>query len=166
METEKIKIQELVETLCGEEGLKRKEARNSLVKIGKPVLPSVKELLDSPKHIYRWEAMKVIAGIGSPESIPIFLEGLDDDSGDIRWIASEGLINTGKYAVKPLLELVLDKHDSVFVLNGAHHVIHVLNTKKMLPKDFPTKKLLDLLKVSSNPSSLKVLVHHTLEMLT
>jgi len=164
-QTEKIQIQELLEKLCSEEGLIRKEARNSLVKAGTPVLPYVLELLDSEKHIYRWEAMKVIAEIGSPESIPIFLESLNDDSGDIRWIASEGLIHTGKYSVKPLLELILDKHDSVFVLNGAHHIIHVLSIKKLLPKDFPTQKLLDLLKVSSNPSSMKVLVHHTLEML-
>lgn len=109
------------------------------------------------------ETFKVIAEIGSPESIPVFMEGLVDESGDIRWIASEGLIFTGKYSVKPLLELILDKHESVFVLNGAHHVFKQLNIKKLLPKNFPTEEILNLLKVSSNQSSLKVLVHKTLE---
>jgi len=162
-QSEVTQVQKLLETLCSEEGLKRKEARKSLVKTGATVLPLVTKLLDSPKHIYRWEAMKVISEIGSPESISIFLDGLMDDSGDIRWIASEGLIHTGRYSVKPLLELILDKHDSVFVLNGAHHVFNELRIKKLLPKDFPVEKLLDQVKVSGNLSSLKVLVHQTLE---
>lgn len=161
-EKERMQMQEQLEILCSDDGLKRRDARKILVKEGISVLPYVMELLDSKKHICRWEAMKVMVEIGSPNSIPIFLESLSDESGDIRWIASEGLIHTGKYSVKPLLELILDEHDSVFVLNGAHHVFSVLNTKKLLPKDFPTKELLNMLRVTGNPSSLKVLVHQTL----
>ncbi len=158
-------LEQLVKALCTEQGLKRQQARESLIKKGSKSIPQVKDLLDSEKHICRWEAIKVIAGIGSPETIPLLLDSLLDESGDIRWIASEGLIRTGKYSVKPLLELILDKHDSVFVLNGAHHVFSELNNKDLLPADFPTEELLNHLKVSGNPSSLKILAHKILETL-
>ena len=171
MKTEKITkeeasiIQNSLDNLCSDNGLRRKEARKSLVEIGSSSIPLVMDLLDSPKHIFRWEALKVIAEIGSPESIPILLEALVDESGDFRWIASEGLVRIGKSTVKPLLKLILDKHDSVFVLNGAHHIFSELSTKKLLPDNFPTEEMLDQLKVSGNPSKLKVLVHKTLEVL-
>jgi len=158
---EETKIDELLEMLCSDDGLKRKEARKLLVESGKTVLPSVIELLDRPKHAHRWEAIKVIAEMHSPEAIPVLLEALTDDSGDIRWIASEGLIHTGHYSVKPLLELILEKHDSVFVLTGAHHIFNELKIKKSLPENFPAVELLNLLKASSNASSLRVLVHET-----
>jgi HEAT repeat protein len=159
---EETQIQQHVEMLRSDDGLKRKQAREFLVKNGSKSLPFIVVLLDSEKHKHRWEAMKVIAEISSPDSIPLLLNGLVDESGDIRWIASEGLIRVGKFSIKPILELITDKHDSVFVLNGAHHVISELNTKNLLPDDFPTKKLLRLLRVSGNPSNLKILVHNIL----
>jgi len=155
-------LEQLVKALCTEQGLKRQETREALIKKGAKSIPQVKNLLDSQKHICRWEAIKVIAGIGSPETIPILLDSLFDESGDIRWIASEGLIRAGKFSILPLLELILDKHDSVFVLNGAHHVFSELNKKDLLPSSFPIDKLLDLLQLTGNPSGLKVLVHKIL----
>ncbi len=159
---EETKLQKQVEKLQSDEGLKREQAREFLVKAGSKSLPFVTELLDSEKHKHRWEAMKVIAEIGTTDSIPVLLDGLVDESGDIRWIASEGLIRVGKFSVKPLLELILDKHDSVFALNGAHHIISELSKKDLLPDDFPDKELLRLLRVSGNPSNLKILVHKIL----
>ena len=163
VQSEENEINELLEILCSNEGLKREEARKSLVKKSANSLPLVIELLDSEEHICRWEAIKVIAEINSPDSIPVLLETLTDESADIRWIASEGLIRMGTCSVKPLLEEILDKHDSVFVLNGAHHVFSELSNKQLLPSNFPVKKLLNLLKVSGNPSSLKILIHKILE---
>ncbi len=155
-------IKELIEILGDEDGSKRKKAREKLVAIGENTLYHVKGLLKHPKHIYRWEAMKIIQEIGETESIPIFLESLSDDKSDIRWIAAKGLIKTGKYSIKPLLKLVAEKYDSVFVLNGAHHVFYELEEKELLPKNFPTKELLYLLKSYSKEASLKVLVHNIL----
>ena len=156
------KINELIEILGHEDGQKRKNAREKLVAIGEDTLHHIKDLLNHPKHIYRWEAMKVIKDIGATESIPVFLEALDDDKSDIRWIAAEGLIKTGKYSIQPLLRHVAENYDSVFVLNGAHHVFYELEEKALTPKNFPTKKLLSLLKNPGKESSLKVLVHQLL----
>ncbi len=155
-------IEKLVELLCNDDGHKRKKARQKLVALGENTLEYVTDLLEHPKHICRWEAMKVIEEIGMPESIPVFIEALDDDKSDIRWIAAEGLIRLGKYSLEPLLKEVTENYDSVFVLNGAHHVISELEVRKNLPKNFPAKKLLKLLKKPSMEASLKILVHNTL----
>jgi len=155
-------IKKLLELLCNDDGHKRKEAREKLVDIGESTLDYVKDLLDHEKHHCRWEAMKVIEEIGSPQSIPIFLEALDDDKSDIRWIAAEGLIRTGKYSIGPLLKAVAENYDSVFILNGAHHVFYELDERDLLPKGFPADKLLPVLKSSGREASLKVLVHSIL----
>ncbi len=162
MNTTEKEIRELMEILGDEDGKKRQNAREKLVAIGENALVHIKDLLNHPKHIYRWEAMKVIKEIGVPEAIPVFLEALDDEKSDIRWIAAEGLIKTGKYSVRPLLKHVSRNYDSVFVLNGAHHIIYELEEKELLPKNFPAKKLLFLLKSHSKEASLKVLVHNIL----
>ena len=155
-------LEVLVQQLCNDDGHKRKNARKKLVAIGEQALKPVGDLLSHPKHVCRWEAMKVIEEIGDPKSIPVFIEALEDEKSDIRWIGAEGLIHTGKHALKPLLKAVAENYDSVFVLNGAHHVISELNGKKELPKDFPAKKLLSLLTNYSKEASLKVLVHEIL----
>lgn len=157
------KIENLVETLCDEDGLKRKEAREQLVDIGESVLKHLKDVIDRKKHICRWEALKVMEEIGSPDSIPVFIEVLEDDKSDIRWIAAEGLIRAGKYAIIPLLKLIVEKHDSVFVLNGVHHVFYELKLKKQLPETFPADKLLSLFKKPDNGARLTVLAHSLLE---
>jgi HEAT repeat protein len=159
------KIKELIEVLGDQDGQKRKNAREKLVDIGEDSLHHIKDLLNHSKHIYRWEAMKVIKDIGAPKSIPVLLDALDDEKSDIRWIAAEGLINSGSSAVIPLLKHVTENYDSVFVLNGAHHVISELEERNLLPVDFPTKELLSLLKNSSKESSLKVMVHKILSEL-
>lgn len=155
-------LEELIQQLCNEDGHERKIARKKLVAIGEEALEHVGGLLNHPKHVCRWEAMKVIEEIGEPKSIPVFIEALEDEKSDIRWIGAEGLIRTGKHSLKPLLKAVAENYDSVFILNGAHHVITELHVKKELPKDFPAKKLLSLLKNYSKEASLKVLVHEIL----
>jgi len=159
--TEK-EIKDLIKVLCDENGNKRKKARKELADIGESVLDYMKEPLNHPKHICRWEALKVIKEIADLRSIPVFLEALNDDKSDIRWIAAEGLIRMGKYSVKPLLKLVAENYESIFVLSGAHHIIYELYEREILPKDFPAKKLLSFLKKSGKGPSLKVLVHNIL----
>lgn len=57
-QTEESKTIVLLELLCNDDGLKRKEARKTLVKNGTSSLPLVMELLESPKHICRWKLLK------------------------------------------------------------------------------------------------------------
>ena len=156
---EKSNILHLVDKLCSENGVERQNARKDLVKIGHPVLDYLSDMLSAPKHIHRWEALKVMQEIGDPQSIPVFLKFLEDEKSDLRWIAAEGLIHVGPKSVGPLLNLVRDTYDSTFVLDGAHHVFYDLSEKELLPKRFPVNELLTDLKSSGKSERLKLLVY-------
>jgi HEAT repeat protein len=161
-ESKESQIKSLLEKLCEGEGQQRKDARRELIALGDSTLEYINSYLEHPKHICRWEALRVVKEIAALKSIPVFLDALDDDKSDIRWIAAEGLIRMGKYSIKPLLNQVTKKYDSILVLNGAHHIIYELYERELLPENFPAKKLLSLLKNSSKSASLKVLVHDIL----
>ncbi len=160
--SEGLEIQQLIKSLCSNNGQERQKARSALVEKGIRSIDFLMELLNSPKHIYRWEAIKTIEEINAPQSIPIFLDALEDEKSDIRWIAAEGLINLGKLSVEPLLKRLLEKSESIFVLEGAHHVFIDLKKNKMLPDDFPIDKLLLALKDTGWVENIKSMAHELL----
>ena len=151
-------IKTLVEQLCSDTGLQRKKAREALVAKGKASIPFLVGLLDHPKHIHRWEAIKTMDEIEAPETMPYLLMALNDDKSDVRWIAAKGLIKLGMPAVKPLLEMVSKNVDSVFILDSAHHIIYDLRESGELPVSFPATELLDLLKRPGEGGRIKVLL--------
>lgn len=157
--SEKSKILQLIDNLCSENGVERQNARKKLVIMGYEVLDYLSDMLSSPKHIHRWEALKVMEEIGDPVSIPVFLEFLEDEKSDLRWIAAQGLIRIGQKAIGPLLNLVEKKYDSTFVLDGAHHFFYDLGEKGLLPQGFPNDELLLDLKSSGKSERLKLLVY-------
>jgi len=156
---EKSKILDLVDQLHSENGLERQSARKELVKIGPVPFDYLSDMLSSAKHLFRWEALKVTEEIGDPASIPVFLEFLEDENGDFRWIAGNGLIRIGRKSVGPLLDLIADKYDSIFVLDAAHHVFHDLDERKLLPEGFPVDELLQNLKHAGQSERLKLLIY-------
>ena len=160
--TQNSAIKPLVEKLTSKNGLERKSARKKLVSIGSDAIEYLKEFIEHPKHIYRWEALKTLGEIGDPISIPFYLQALEDDESDIRWIAAENLIKSGKKSIKPLLETLIDKSDSIFILSGVHHVFYDLKKADDLPTDFPVDKLLHSLKSSKLAGSIKPLAFELL----
>jgi HEAT repeat protein len=155
-------MQELIIKLGSDNGIEREKARKLLVKIGRDSIDFLMELLSHPKHIYRWEAVKTLEEIGDPISIPLFIQALEDDKGDVRWIAAKGLIKLGSLSIKPLLKILEQKSDSVLVLEGAHHVFFDLREMKLLPKGFPVAKLLSALKNPEWVESVKPLAYQIL----
>ena len=155
-------IKKLIEELGSDNGLKREKARHELAKMGKESINSLTGLLNHSKHIYRWEAVKTLEEIGDAASIPLFLEALEDEKSDVRWLAAKGLIKLGKHSIKPLLKLLEEKSDSVFVLEGAHHVFFDLKENHELPKNFPIDKLLSALRNPEWVDSVKPLVYKIL----
>lgn len=165
--SEDVEIHSLLESLGSDNGQERKKAREALVSKGKSVIDYLMELLNHPKHIYRWEAVKTLEEIADPDSVPILIEALDDNKGDVRWIAAEALVKIGLPSIKPLLTILMEKTDSVFLLEGAHHVFFELKEKGMLPANFPVDQLLELLKnpemnQSVKPLADKILNHFNL----
>lgn len=161
--TEDLEIQKLLKTLVSDDGMERKKAREKLVEKGENVIDYLIELLYHPKHIYRWEALKTMEEIGDPLSIPMFIEALEDDESDIRWIAAEGLIKLGLQSVTPLLKIVIEKLDSIFILSGAHHVLYDLKKNNKLPEDFPVDKLLPVLKHPESKHRIKLIAFELMD---
>ncbi len=158
-------LHELIVKLGSKNGMEREKARKSLVVIGRDSIDYLMELLAHPKHIYRWEAIKTMEEIADPLSIPSFIQALEDDKSDVRWIAAKGLINLGALAIEPLLKILEQKSDSVFILEGAHHIFYDLKENKSLPKGFPIDKLLSTLKNPEWVESVKPLAYELLNNL-
>ena len=158
-------IQEEIELLISKNGMERKKARAKLVKRGRPAINYLEKLIFNPQHIQRWEALKTMEEIGDPISIPFFIQSLEDDESDIRWIAAEGLIKLGTLSVKPLLEALLDKPNSIFILAGAHHVFYSLKKSNKLPANFPIDEILDALKHPKWMGSIKPMVYEIMSTL-
>ncbi len=165
IDPEDIEIQQLIKTLGSKNGMERKEARAKLVAKGKTTIDFLVELVSHPQHVCRWEALKTMAEIGDPISIPLFIQALEDDESDIRWLAAEGLIKLGVQSIKPLLKTLIEKSDSVFLLAGTHHIFYDLKKTEKLPAGFPANKLLSALKNPGWIESVKPMAYELLNNL-
>jgi HEAT repeat protein len=105
------------------------DARNTLAKMGKTILPQLHMLLLTGNVDLRKEVAKVVELIASNQSIPVLITLLDDVDFDIRWIAAEGLIKIGRKSIVPLLESIRDGNSSYFTDKRAHHVLEHLLTE-------------------------------------
>lgn len=149
-------LEHLFKKLEDSNGFEREEAREKLVKMGEKVIPHLLDLIESPKHRLRWESMKALSAIKSQSLIPFFIEQMDSDESDIRWMAAEGLINIGKPVVKLVLEALIEKSHSIFLLSGAHHIFHDLIHLKKLSGHPALKEMLPLLKTIGADEKLKL----------
>lgn len=102
---------------------KKLSARETLVKMGKTIIPQMHKLLDSENDLLRMEAAKIVELIADRRSIPFLLRLLDDTIFDIRWIAAEALIKIGRQSICPLLKSIRDGKSSYIFHRGAHHIL-------------------------------------------
>jgi HEAT repeat protein len=119
----------LVATLGDSNGLARQHAREALVGIGQPAVPSLNTALASPYEQVRWEAAKALSEIAAPESMPGLVIALEDREFSVRWIAAEGLVAIGNRSVEPLLEALVVRGDRQWLREGAHHVLKALSKR-------------------------------------
>ena len=119
-------IEGLIIALASDTGSARREARQSLVAIGSPAVPSLIEALKQKTDNVRREAVRALSEIGGAEVAPALIRTLEDEEFDIRWLAAEGLIELGMDGLKPLLQALIAHGDSPLLLEGAHHVIHYM----------------------------------------
>ena len=113
-----------VKELGSKDWLVRVKARRNLVEIGGQAVESLTKALSSRNRWMRWEAAKALGQIGDPEAAQALVRALEDKIFDVRWLAAEGLITIGKKALVPLLEALLERSDSPWMREGAHHVLH------------------------------------------
>ena len=119
-------IETLINTLSSLKDKPREGARHTLVAMGKAAVPSLIEALKKKNTLTRWEAAKALGEIADPETAPVLVKALEDEEFDVRWLAAEGLIKMNINGLKPLIEALEHRGDSVLLREGAHHVFHDL----------------------------------------
>ena len=73
-----------------------------------------------------------LCGIADPLAASALVNALDDRDGDVRWLAAEGLAALGREGLQPLLAALLQRAESCWFCEGAHHVCHTLVKRRKL----------------------------------
>jgi HEAT repeat protein len=129
------RLEELIAQLGDRAGGKRQRAREALVAIGEPAIPSLVALLGSSQFYLRWEAAKALTEIPHPAAIPGLVALLDDPKSEIRWLAAIGLINIGNRSVPLVLQAVAERADSKGFREASHHVLRDLSQRNDVLRD-------------------------------
>jgi HEAT repeat protein len=124
------RILALVDDLANRDPAIRRKARETLVYIGKPAVPSLIELLSHPKPHVRWEAAKTLCGIVDPIAATALVNALDDPDEDVRWVAGEGVVALARDGLIPFLTALLERAGSYSFRESAHHVCYALIRRK------------------------------------
>ena len=123
---------EIIEVLHSNDGSERSRARQAIVSSGKQAARVLIPLLSDPNKNVRWEACKAFSDLREPAAADALAEALNDEDEDVRWLAAEALISLGSQAVVPTLRALQTHFNSLFVRQGAHHVLHALEREQML----------------------------------
>lgn len=86
---------ELVEALASPDRLLARLAADALVAAGPPAVPALLQALQGGPPAARLEAVRALARIGDPRSIPALFEALDEPSALMEYWAGEGLERMG-----------------------------------------------------------------------
>ena len=118
-----LEIKDNIFKLADRDGIERERARKKLVEIGSPAIDFLSEMETHPKAIARWEAVKTLSEIRDPISAPLLINALEDKSTGVRWLAAEGLAALGKNGMIAVLKALLDFPETLYLRQGAHHVL-------------------------------------------
>jgi HEAT repeat protein len=135
-------IDSLIGDLASDDWVVRVKAREGLVSRGGKAIKPLTKALVSPNQWVRWESAKAMCEIGNPAATGALIKSLEDKMFDVRWLSAQGLITIGRKTIVPLLQAVIDKPDSVWIREGAHHVLHDLAEGKLRPILEPVLKAL------------------------
>jgi HEAT repeat protein len=136
-------IENYIAELGSEDGLKRQSARHILVHYGSDAVPGLANALANDNEHVRWEAAKALGEIEHPDAAPVLVKALEDENISVRWAAMESLIRLKRAAIEPLLKGLTRDFNSVWLREGAHHVLHQLKNQGLL--DGPEIKVFNAL---------------------
>jgi hypothetical protein len=126
---------ELIDTLIADlkvrDGMTRQKARRRLVSMGKPTVPFLTKLLVDRQEQARWEAAKALGDIADPGASSALTSALEDEEFDVCWLAAEGLIRLGRDGLSSLFQALAERPNSVWLREGAHHILTTLSRKRM-----------------------------------
>jgi HEAT repeat protein len=116
----------LIRKLGDVDGFIRMHAREILICIGEPAVPALIDTLADDNSQMRWQAIKVLESIQDIRAAPALVERLKDENAGVRWAASDALIALRRGTIPALLEALVCDFDSLWLRQGAHHILHVL----------------------------------------
>ncbi len=119
-------IPALIRKLGDVDGFIRMHAREILICIGEQVVPELIDRLSDDNSQLRWQAIKVLESIQDANAAPALVERLKDENAGVRWAASDALIALRRKSIQALLEALMCDFDSLWLRQGAHHILHVL----------------------------------------
>jgi HEAT repeat protein len=119
-------IHSMIKELNNPDNSVRMEIRNVLTCIGAPAVPDLLKAMEKADTNLRWQIIKVFDSIRDPSTIPVLMEQLDDDDAEIRWAASNALINLRRQVLPALFEALTRNFGSLRLRQSAHHILHVL----------------------------------------
>lgn len=157
-------VTSLIANLSRKDGGVRERARQSLVAIGTPAVALLIEALVDPKELVRWEAAKALGEIRNPAAAPALVAALEDKVFDVRWLAAEGLIALGGEGLIPLLHALSERSDSLWLREGAHHVLHNISRGELREVLQPVLAALDDIEPSVEvPFAARTLLNELME---
>jgi len=115
--------------MVGDNGQERKRARETLSLSGEAAVAQLRPLLSSEDKLTRWEAAKCLAALVEPSCVGDFIEQLEDEYSDVRWIAGSGLIALGPRSVSPVLESLVRRPDSPGYRQAARRILRALSSE-------------------------------------
>ena len=123
-------IQFLIGQLEAHDKQTRQQARFELIGIGKNAIPLLVKTVSSNNPNLRWQAAKTLSQITIPAVIPVLIDLLrENEYFGVRWMAADGLIKAGETGLAPLLRSLTEHFDSVWLREGAHHVLRSLHDR-------------------------------------
>ncbi len=129
-QTDIANINTLIANLSNKDSIVRIRARSSLVALGHQAVQYLLPAINDKDQWVRWEVVKALSQIQDPASVNALVNSLTDKMFDVRWIAAEGLITIGNKSLIPMLRALIDCPDSIWMREGAHHVLHELSDGK------------------------------------
>jgi HEAT repeat protein len=130
----------LIKELDSPDKEKRQQARAALLSMGSYAAPALIKALGTKNERIRLAAIKLLAYVREPLSTDALVKALSDDLFEIRWAASEALILKEQSALAPLFNALVKHFDSIWLREGASHILNSLNKKGLL--DPPALKVL------------------------
>jgi HEAT repeat protein len=139
-------IEALIAQLDDDSRMTRQRAREALADIGHPAVDPLTKTLLNPKtdERLRWETAKILSEIGDPSAAPALVTVLEDDwSFGVRWLAAEGLISMADRGLPTLLEALIERPESAWLREGAHHILRILAAEGLHNELAPVLAALD-----------------------
>lgn len=104
----------------------RVRARKELETIGTEATWALVQAVQPAGPRSRQEALQVLVTLADPAAADLFLELLDDQDSEVRWLAAEGLAALGELGLRRTLQRLVDDEGTDAPLRPLHHVLTLL----------------------------------------